>query len=155
MDADQFLKQRTPRARVSRLAPRWPDIKKLHAEGCSLYVIQDFLKENNIETSITNLHLFIKRQLLKENGAVKNETEKPIATIKQAETVENSTPAIEKPTTVEKGKKQEAVLAEQIPESGSQKKGVKYIPPGKLASMMNRDINIDELKNSNDNESEN
>lgn len=154
MDADQFLKKRTPRARVSRLAPRWPDIKKLHAEGCSLYVIQEFLKENDIETSITNLHLFIKRQLLKEADADKNKTEKPIATIKQQETYQERVPVIERPVAIEKVKDREEIPSEQIPETSPQKKPFKFIPPGKLASMMNRDIGLDELNDSNNDESD-
>ena len=151
MDAEQYLKKRPPKVRVSRLADKWSDIKKLRDKGCSLEVIRDFLKENGIETSRTNLHLFIKRQLIKDGGANKELSAKPVATIKQDETDTKTRPAIESPAIVEK---KENIQSEQIPESSSPRKGVKYIPPGKLSSMMNRDINIDDLKNSSDDDSE-
>lgn len=65
MDVDEFLKNRIPRAKVSKLAPAWLDIKKLRAAGCSLCEVKDFLRGNNIDTSVPNLASFIKRQEVK------------------------------------------------------------------------------------------
>lgn len=75
MDADEFIKVHQPAPTKSRLAPFWPEIRKLREQGYSLYVIQDFLGANNVTTSINNLTLFIKRQMKKELAG--NLTEEP------------------------------------------------------------------------------
>jgi len=77
VEADEFLKKRTPKSKLSKLAPAWIDIQKLRAAGCSLYEIQDFLKANNIDTSVPNLAAFIKRQEAKPDIKVAVAKESP------------------------------------------------------------------------------
>lgn len=91
MKAEDFLNQRTPRSRGSKLAPAWPEIQKLREANCSLYEIQEFLKVNNIETSVPNLAAFIKRQDAKDPAGeiVDNEKQEPEETLsKPKETIE-------------------------------------------------------------------
>jgi hypothetical protein len=67
MDANEFLKKITPEGKKSKLAPWLKDLQKLQAAGCSNAQLQQFLKVNNVEASISSIQKYLWR-MTKEIG---------------------------------------------------------------------------------------
>jgi hypothetical protein len=69
MNADEFLKQVTPAAQRSRLAPYGNDIAKLRDKGCSLEQVCQFLAANGVQITIAGLSKYLRKQTEKETSS--------------------------------------------------------------------------------------
>ena len=67
LEVNEFLRNITPAAARSRLAPYWDDIKKLRDLDCTLGQICTFLKGNGVHISVVGLSTYIKRRKEKES----------------------------------------------------------------------------------------
>lgn len=66
LDVNEFLRNVTPAATRSRLAPYWDDITKLRDSDCTLGQVCAFLKGNGVNISVVGLSTYIKRRKEKE-----------------------------------------------------------------------------------------
>jgi hypothetical protein len=66
LEVNEFLRNITPAATRSRLAPYWEDITKLRESNCTLGQVCAFLKGNGVHISVVGLSTYIKRRKEKE-----------------------------------------------------------------------------------------
>lgn len=62
VDATEFLRNVTPAAKRSRLAPYWNEVVKLRDNDCTLVQVCCFLQKNGVQISIAGLSKYIKRR---------------------------------------------------------------------------------------------
>jgi DNA-binding transcriptional MerR regulator len=60
---EDFMEKNKPKKRKSIIENFKDDVLILHKEGYSVEQIQEFLKINNLSTSIGNIYYFIKKQI--------------------------------------------------------------------------------------------
>ena len=66
MTLEEFMKNNQPQKNRSKMKSFRDEILKLKKSDYTVQQIQDFLKDNNVETSTRNIHYYIARELRKE-----------------------------------------------------------------------------------------